>query len=162
MYSAIEISQATGLTVAEVETAGRVLARLMSAFRVPLGEAAKMTLPRESIVDLRSTLWRVRLRIFDTFDVLQADSEDESDQEATGSTVLRGMNAVWDWAADCVETFQPGLNRTALIAAMQARSATARVAVSRGNGRGRFTVPYAVSGQMYILRFDLTRENDPA
>lgn len=162
MHTQLEISKATGLTMAELETAQRAIARVMSTYRLPPGAAARELVGMSAVDDQRVATWRVRLRVFDNSDTLLADSDDGAATDDVGETVVRGVAGAFSWACDCVLAFQPTVNAADLMTAFDKRAPTLRVAVSRGGGRGRITAPYIANDQAYFARLDFSRESGPA
>jgi hypothetical protein len=158
----LDVAKAAGLTMLELETAGRVIKRVAATYNVSAAQAVRLVTQGDMAHDLREAVWRVRLRLYDDADTLLADSDEGTDETLPGAEVLRGMASVWAWAADLICHFQPAVDRGQLIAALQARAATARVAVSRGHGAGHFSVPYTCDEALFFARFDLVRKTQAA
>ena len=158
MHTQLEISKATGLTIVELETAQRVILRVMGTYRIAAGAAARELTGMTAIDDRRSASWAVRLRVFDAVDSLIADSDEGADHEAEGETVVRGVAGAYEWACELISGFQPAVDTAALTMQFDRRSPTLRVAVSRGAGKGHITAPYAINGEAFFARLDFVRQ----
>lgn len=157
-----EIAQATGLTVGELRAVQSGIAKVQLAYSLPPGSAVRLLNGGAAGTDMRTNQWTARLRIFDGADVCLGDSDEGAPVDAPGAEIVNGFGGAYAWACELVAHFQPQANIKTLLAELERRGNTLRVAVSRGGGRGRITAPYPSNGTLYFARLDVTRAGDNA
>lgn len=163
MTNPLEMSKVSGLTMTDLETASRAIARVAASYGIAAGAAARMIQSAIGGGDLRAASWSARLLLFDSSDTLTADSDDGAPYDQPGATILRGLGAVFDWACDLVAAFQPEVDRAALLSAMVSREGSLRVTVSRaGNGCGGLRVPYQTEWGVHHARLEVARRGGAA
>ena len=160
--SKLELSKRTGATLAEIETAARVIQRARTEFKLSSARAVRVILDEDDVEDGRMSAWAARLRIFDDAGLLLADSDSERDATAPGETVVNGLPGAFRWACDLIGEFHPDVDANALRDGFERRDATLRVALSRGGGRGSIGVPYFGDGRQVFARLELARHSDTA
>lgn len=149
--------QSTQLSNALEAPESRVLADVLDAVQAIRPVSAQLER------DKRASYWRVRLRLFDeTSGALEADSDVELPTEAPGSTVVRGLPGVAEWAGELVHGFHGARNEVAGWldnSTAQKRLKSLRPTLSRNNGKATWRVDYPVNSGRWLALIDIARES---
>lgn len=168
-----QISQATDLSIEDIETAAAVLQRMVDVYGEPLGWVAKVVANggvRVRIVpDMRTVQWRVRLRLYDPAQPATGaivDSDEGLPPDSVGIGLVRGLPAAFDWAVSSIVGAHADdghkLDAAELRKPLDSRLASLRVMLSRNGGMGKIVTSYLVNDKPYDMRLDLQRVPDPA
>jgi hypothetical protein len=138
------------------------IAEALAAALAPSGPAVFSPFEEVHTGDGRAVRWRVRLRLFDSHDELQADTCPESATDYPGDDVIAGLPAVVDWAESICREFHHAAGFTVswiTHAEKKKRLRSIRPTLSRSGGVAIWRIHYTVDGDgQWLALINVARE----